>query len=362
MAMALFCGGAIWLGRTYIFAKTAIPTPTFNDFSNTPGLPSPTPPSPATMIPGPIENIPVPPPATQPASQPTSAPSFNLDIKRISYFETQVLKLAWLPDNKQVILSGFDLQPYDVASQAATTPINQKILDDVAVRADGKMFVIATTWDGIQLFDQNWGKLGTLPMSTDGHAVVFTPDGTKVMAAEGNLIKVWDTATQQELPPLPLSERVDGLAISPDGKTLAASYLMDIKILSIEGEELFTLSGHGHEIFALAFSPDGKILASGSLDNTIRLWDVSTGRQLRVLNGHTGTVNGVAFSPDGKCLASGSDDTTAKVWDVSSGSLLQTLYDHTESVTSVAFSPDGTMLATGSYDKMQLWNVVYTNP
>ena len=38
---------------------------------------------------------------------------------------------------------------------------------------------------------------------------------------------------------------------------------------------------------SVSFSPDGQTLASGSLDDTVRLWDVSSGRQLRSLTGHT---------------------------------------------------------------------------
>ena len=358
VAGIIICGGGFWLGRKYLSAKPTSNTP----LPDIPAVPSETIPFPATVAGSNNGMTAAPPASPQPTTQETTAPITNLEIKRLAYYETEIRKVAWSPDNKQVVLAGFELQPYDVSSQKAAKPTDLHILNDIAISPDGNMFLVSTVWDAIQLFDRNWGNLGTLPMSSDGDNVGFTPDGKMVFAGVGNLIKKWDAKSLQELEPIPLGERVDALAISPDGKTFAASTSMEIKLLNMKGEVLFSLKGHAHQIPALSFSKDGKTLASGSYDNSIRLWDVSSGRLLRILNGHSKVVNSVAFSPDGRLLASGSDDTTVKVWDVDSGIELKTLYDHTESVTSVAFSPDGTMLATGSYDKLQLWSVSYKNP
>jgi WD40 repeat protein len=77
-----------------------------------------------------------------------------------------------------------------------------------------------------------------------------------------------------------------------------------------------TLEGHTGWVMSVAFSPDSKTLASGSADQTIKLWDVATGKVQATLKEHTDMVGSVAFSPDGKTLASGSLDNTIKLWDV----------------------------------------------
>ena len=66
-------------------------------------------------------------------------------------------------------------------------------------------------------------------------------------------------------------------------------------------------------------------VASGSIDTSVRVWDVASGRQRRVLTGHTGGVDSVRFSPDGETLVSGSVDTTVRLWNVASGEELAAL-------------------------------------
>ncbi|OUL37177.1 hypothetical protein BV372_03540, partial [Nostoc sp. T09] len=69
--------------------------------------------------------------------------------------------------------------------------------------------------------------------------------------------------------------------------------------------------------------PDGQKLASGSGDNTIKIWDISTGKAIKTLTGHSSAVNSVVFSPDGQNLASGSDDKTIILWNLDFDDLLR---------------------------------------
>ena len=118
--------------------------------------------------------------------------------------------------------------------------------------------------------------------------------------------------------------------------------------------------GHNNRVLSVSFSPDGKQLASGSSDETIKVWEVSSGKEIDTLRGHKSVVFSVSFSPDGKQLASGSDDETIKVWELSSGKEIATLRGHNDSVWSVDFSPDGKQLASGGNDKTRkVWDLNY---
>ncbi|AKG22118.1 trypsin-like peptidase domain-containing protein [Calothrix sp. 336/3] len=144
------------------------------------------------------------------------------------------------------------------------------------------------------------------------------------------------TAQPEKTPPPDLSQPVK----SPSPWTLAS-----------------TLTGHSNWVSSVAFSPDGQTLASGSLDNTIKIWNPKTGKLITTLTGHSNWVSSVAFSPDGQTLASGSGDKTIKIWNPKTGKLITTLTGHSDSVYSVAFSPDGQTLATGSHDKtIKIWD------
>ena len=155
---------------------------------------------------------------------------------------------------------------------------------------------------------------------------------------------------------------VSSVAFSPDGSLLASG--SDDNTIRLwdgtTGEHIKTLTGHTGRVSSVAFSPDGSLLASGSDDNTIRLWDGTTGEHIKTLTGHTRPVwSNIAFSPDGSLIASGSDDNTIRLWDGTTGEHIKTLTEHTEGILSVAFSPDGSLIASGSGDNtIRLWNTI----
>ncbi|KIM75212.1 hypothetical protein PILCRDRAFT_13772 [Piloderma croceum F 1598] len=120
------------------------------------------------------------------------------------------------------------------------------------------------------------------------------------------------------------------------------------------------LNGHTGTVRSVAFSSDGTCIVSGSSDNSVQVWDASTGTELKMLNGHTDYVRSVAFSSDGTRIVSGSSDNSVWVWDASMGAELQKLNGHTNYVWSVTFSSDSTCIVSGSEDNsVWVWDLKY---
>ena len=126
------------------------------------------------------------------------------------------------------------------------------------------------------------------------------------------------------------------------------------------------LTKHTQKIVALTISPSGEFIATGSSDWTIEVWKVEDteplegtdfGDPLWILTGHAGTVTSVAFSPSGKMLASGSADQRIRLWDLTTGQHLHTFSNHTSKISAVAFARDDVLASGGSDGTVFIWDL-----
>ncbi|KAJ4783256.1 Protein HIRA [Rhynchospora pubera] len=115
---------------------------------------------------------------------------------------------------------------------------------------------------------------------------------------------------------------------------------------------VMTLRGHTADVVDLNWSPDDLMLASGSLDNTIHIWNMTNGICTAVLRGHSSLVKGVTWDPIGSFMATQSDDKSVIIWNTSDWSMAHRTEGHwSKTVGSTFFrrlhwSPCGHFITT----------------
>ena len=60
------------------------------------------------------------------------------------------------------------------------------------------------------------------------------------------------------------------------------------------------------------------------MDQTLKVWDLASGRELRTLTGHSSEVTAVAVTPDGQRTISAGSDKAVKMWELETGKAFAT--------------------------------------
>ena len=237
---------------------------------------------------------------------------------------------------------------------------------NVVFNPDGSTIASASHDGTICLWDIRTGEnIRTLSEHISGvYSIAFSPDGSTIAGVgAGSNIRLWNVHTNENFRTLSGGHvhafygahgaSINSVAFSPDGKTIVSgsndrNYTICLWNADT-GENIRTFSTeHTSWIYHIAVSPDGNSIISASADNTLRLWDMKTGKHTRTLTGHTDTVNCVVFTPDGYMIVSASDDNTLRLWDMKTGKHTRTLTGHTDTVNCVAIRPDGKSIVSAS--------------
>ena len=335
--------------------------------------------------------------------------------------------VAFSPDGKTLATASFDktVKLWDVATGAERKTLEGHTdrVYSVAFSPDGKRLASCGRDETARVWDAASGARENGPDGTRGGRRVrrLRTDGKTVATAGWDrTVRLWDAGdragagqARRARRPGPVRRVLAPTARrSPRRRTLGRRQLRPAPAASEalgrgRPQGAGDVQGHADRVFSVAFSPDGKTLASGSLDRTIRLWDVALARQKGTLPRRPGCRDAAGRSwpwrtrPTAGSLASAGEDRVIRLRDVASKTGRSSLTGHDDvgrlpwrsrptarrspraattgsssSGTSpraaswrrsrgtrtgssrVAFSPDGKTLASGGYDKtVRLWDV-----
>jgi WD40 repeat protein/serine/threonine protein kinase len=286
-----------------------------------------------------------------------------------------VSSVVFSPNGKRIVTGSHDqtvkVWDAETGEEQVTLPKHTRKVNCVAYSPDGK-FIVSGGGNNdpqgkplpgeLKIWDAKTGKeVKTL----EGHtaeitSLACTKDSRKLASASNDgTAKIWDVVAGKEILTLHGNARVS-VAFSPNGEHIAVASLQPtLTVYEIAtGRPVHDFKGNSSWLYCVAFSKDGKLLASGCEDGVVKIWDAQTGQETLSSKAHASQVDSVAFSPDDTRLASASWDEKVKVWDIKTGREIWTLTGHGRRVWCVAFSPDGKQIASGGHDaKVKLWDV-----
>ena len=308
----------------------------------------------------------------------------------------QIYDVAFDPRHNALLVTGglklsrWDLDASHPSAETLATFTSQA--HGIAIDGSGMLAVIAaetelTAWDlATNKVTANLGGLAQmiscLSLDREDKALVADmPVGAQVWKmSSGVLMGTLDHNYR-------CSEMGGKALLSPTGDLVAYAGFPSVEIRSAKTnlpvQQLpFEVQDSVH---VLAFRPDGNELATGSMQGTIGIWDLSTGKRAVAINtnppvrsmqvpGTSGmtvqdpatmwpsVVSNLAWRPDGKLLAgiavSVAQGQILHLWSVEEGRELPSFELGTDYIGALAFSPDGATLLTGDdRGKITLWDM-----
>ena len=239
--------------------------------------------------------------------------SSGQELRQFGGFRCSVKAVAFSPNDQLIAASGNDgmLKIWDVRTGKelkSLVHINSADIDmatySFVFSRDGKK-IYAGNGDGtISEWDVDSGKEAKVWKAHDYSAfkLLFSPDYRLLASFGDSVVKLWDTSTWREVRSFSMprtagaAPRSSSIAFSNDGKLIAASDIgLDPKqntyvyvqalVWNVQtGEKLFTIAGHKFDIDGLIFTRDDRFLLTGSVDTTIKFWDMKTGHLSRTIS------------------------------------------------------------------------------
>lgn len=333
-----------------------------------------------------------------------------------------VRQVSWNANCRDLVVVTYEKQLRYLQQVSDETVEEKGIVEKPGIRTaryspDGMYLLVSTRGEPTVILNTRTNKQeGSIKSSGVAIEIQAAMDGRSIATASSDgVVRVWDLADCLNKPNKEQIASADTAWISMSHnrkeiatakrvnprRRLAASGKPRIEVLDGRtGKINRKLYGHTDWLTTVAYRFDGDQIASGSLDETIRLWEPDNEDATRVLVGHRGPVTSVAYLNDGHQLVSVGKDSSVRIWNVDtgvcehnwslvdhvpsrvytfkghnhffvltddkvllqfdSGTRQQTIVEplHNQNVRCLDFSIDGQFIATAMLDgRILLWNV-----
>lgn len=150
------------------------------------------------------------------------------------------------------------------------------------------------------------------------------------------------------------------LCLSPDGRLALSGHAdQTLRLWELGTGRLLWTAADAPDVRAVCVMPDGKQAVSVGGDGMLTVWDLDFGMRAKSFPGNGGPVNAVSLTPDGRQALIGCDDKTIRLVDLATGAGVRSLTAHDAPVTASCLSPDGRRAVTGGQDGvLRVWDMV----
>lgn len=288
-------------------------------------------------------------------------------------------KLAWSRDGRTILVGGYsgELRTYHFKSDhlELASIQSRSALPYMEYSPDGMQLALAVFGDGAELRGTATGKVDRIFYGHSGHVRSLAFDALGKRLATGGtdgIVQVWDLMRPE---PQALKSQTSGasvvaMASCPNRSEIAlattrnitlgdsASGLPQIELKDpLASTATKILKGHTDWLTCIGYSRDGERLISGSLDKSVRVWEVTTGLQASVFTQHTQTIVGAAFFGDGENAISADSDGLINVWEIGARKILRA-WEIGSTTTSLAVHPTQPIAAIGTASgAVSVWNI-----
>ncbi len=237
---------------------------------------------------------------------------------------------------------------------------------NLAYSPDGELRVADVYEDKVVMWDASRNeKLDTIEYQgkrrIDYRAECLSTDGQQFAIATIREIRVWRTGSPAIVAPLTVPNQVpESLFFYQSAKMLICKYWVGCLVFwDVVHKRVIPPSVPPKSMGKrCALSPCEELLALiGEGDQTLAVWNITSGIQIAELTGHQSLITTVAFSPSGEHLISGDADGKLIVWRVQGWEKQHAFIGHKESLRTASFHPNEKQFVTTDGVSIFLWDL-----